>query len=379
MPAPSDFYTNPQRLSSKIKTDILAKYFKAWLDIMTKPQYNPSGQVGYVDLFAGAGKFTDEEGNDYPSTPLRIMDIVEKNPELTRNLWLRFNDAKPAYAEELRCNLEAHPAWPLIAERIQITSSTISTNTLHEYVPPFPALYFLDPFGYGGFSVSDLSRIVRGHGNDLLFFLNYNRFNQDLNHPDPKILAHPEALLGSNSYSRLQTSLKELAQQEVSKGKRQELITDHLWTQLEMGGQPYHYIIPFEFKFSDKDRTSHYVVFITKNKRARKIMREVMAGLRTDKAAGGFEFNPHSRPSGLFGNSFTLGDEMIALCKGETLSVDEVMLKHDLSYPRTTAIEKDYKEALKALRQADRIIVVKPDGKSVPTRYMPNDALVTFL
>ena len=175
--------------------------------------------------------------------------------------------------------MRTHAAWPFIGARVRITSEKIAAEQVRSWILPHPALYFLDPFGYGGFTFDDLNSIVRQHDNDLLFFFNFNRFNPELNHPDSRSRRQPEVLLGSRSYQALQTKLRDASTPAMG----QQIITDHLWTQLEQGGMPRHYVVPFEFKFHDRDRTSHYLVFVSKNQRARKIIREVMAGLRTDR------------------------------------------------------------------------------------------------
>lgn len=372
MPAPTDFFDDAQRLPSKIKTDIVVKYFKSWLDIMTRQKFVT--RVGYVDLFSGPGQFRDEDNRASPSTPLRILDLVEQHPALTSQLHLSFNDADPDYAQNLRRAMSAHPAWARISARTTITNETVTAETVRSRILPYPALYFLDPFGYGGFTFDDLNTIVRQHGSDLLFFFNYNRFNPELNHPNAKILRQPEVLLGTRSFQEL----KEKLRGNPPAQERQRLITDHLWSQLERGGIPEHYVVPFEFKFGDRDRTSHYIVFVSKNKSARKIIREVMAGLRTDQAGGSFAFNPHGDQPPLLGGHFMLGDELLRMFAGQTLEVEKIMLGHDLAAPRSPYIEKDYKTVLKQLRASDHIRVVKPDGKTVPEHQMPNTALVTF-
>ncbi|WP_034388455.1 three-Cys-motif partner protein TcmP [Deinococcus sp. YIM 77859] len=369
MPTPDNFFNDSQRLASKIKTDIVVKYFKPWLDIMAKR----GPKVGYVDLFSGPGKFISEEG-EFPSTPLKILDLVQQNPGLTSTLHLHFNDANPAHAASLREAMTQHPAWPLIRERVTITSERVTAEQVRSWILPYPALYFLDPFGYGGFTFDDLNAIVRQHGNDLLFFFNYNRFNPELKHPEPKIRRQPEVLLGTQSYQALQGKLEHAS----TPSDRQQIITDHLWSQLERGGVPQHYVVPFEFKFHDRDRTSHYLVFVSKNQCARKIIREVMAGLRTDRAGGSFEFNPHATQGSLFDGHFALGDELLKMFAGQTLTVKQVIAQHDLAFPRAPYVEKDYKNTLKQLRQSNCLTVIKSDGKTVPPHQMPDTALVTF-
>lgn len=369
MPTPSDFF-NEQRNASKIKTAIVVKYFKPWLEIMTKR--NP--KVGYVDLFSGPGKYVSDADEEVSSTPLLILDLVAQHPALTSKLHLRFNDANAEHASCLREAMSMHPAWPLVEQRVSISNERITAEQLKSWVLSYPALYFLDPFGYGGFTFDDLNAIVRRHGNDVLFFFNFNRFNLELNHKNDKIKRQPEILLGGQSYHDLQDKLTGVD----TSAERQQVITDHLWTQLERGGEPHHFVVPFEFKFKDRDRTSHYLVFVSKNRYARKIIREVMAGLRSNRAGGNFEYNPHEQGGTLFDPHFSLGEDLRRMFTGKTLTVEKIIAEHDLAFPRSPYIEKDYKDALKQLRSTDHLSVIKADGKAVPLTQMPPTALVTF-
>jgi hypothetical protein len=71
----SDFFKESTE-QSRIKADIVSKYFFAWASVVIPTTKKRSNRIAYVDLFAGPGRYDD--GNR--STPLRILaqgDCVE--------------------------------------------------------------------------------------------------------------------------------------------------------------------------------------------------------------------------------------------------------------------------------------------------------------
>jgi three-Cys-motif partner protein len=70
-------FFDESREQSIIKAEIVEKYFDAWAGIITATQDRTGKEkrIGYVDLFAGPGRYKD--GSD--STPLRVLTkAIEK-------------------------------------------------------------------------------------------------------------------------------------------------------------------------------------------------------------------------------------------------------------------------------------------------------------
>lgn len=74
--------------SSLVKSRIVEKYFKAWVDIIVRHAISGNTNIGYVDLFAGPGIY--EDGSK--STPIQILEQALKNKDICDRLMSVFND-----------------------------------------------------------------------------------------------------------------------------------------------------------------------------------------------------------------------------------------------------------------------------------------------
>ncbi|GHG06924.1 hypothetical protein GCM10017783_19360 [Deinococcus piscis] len=367
-----DFFSSNQKLPSKIKTEIVRKYLRAWSVILSSKHK----KIGYVDLFSGTGYFIDKDGHREPSTPIEVMEFCAcYYRDMAKNFYIHFNEPNVEYFNALSENLKNHRMWPHIQRRLTLTHEFISAENLEEFIRPYPCLYFLDPFGYGGYSIESISKILSGRGNDILFFFNFNRFNMDISHPSEKIKSQSEIFLGVESKAELLEKIHSLHGRE-----KQKAIVDHIWSALENCLPEKCYVVPFEFEFQDKERTSHYLVFVSKNITGRKIAREVMSGLRTEEG-GEFRFSlkKSQKTQGLFSNYYLLGDLLLKRFSRQQVTVREIINIYDTENPRNSYVDKDYKDSLKQLREQGIIAVEKPDGKRVPDSQMPDTSIVTFL
>ena len=130
-----------------------------------------------------------------------------------------------------------------------------------------PTLFFIDPWGFKGLSLDLVGATIKSWGCDCIFFFNYNRVNQFL-HAEP-VEEEINELFGVERANRLRQMLK-----GATSEKRKETITSELILALkEVGGQ---YVLPFEFESRYGERTSHYIIFVSKAKRGYLIMRDVM-------------------------------------------------------------------------------------------------------
>ncbi|MGE5481309.1 MAG: three-Cys-motif partner protein TcmP [Bacteroidota bacterium] len=98
-----DDFFEEQRLASRIKSELVTKYFMAWANIMKKR--TPCGLIGYVDLFSGPGRYKDGS----PSTPLMILEEVLRQPDISSKLVMLFNDKEQTYVDQLKKEISGFP------------------------------------------------------------------------------------------------------------------------------------------------------------------------------------------------------------------------------------------------------------------------------
>jgi three-Cys-motif partner protein len=362
------FYDSPEQ-QQIVKTKLVTKYFSAWAKIML-PR-SKGGKIAYIDLFAGRGAFEDGK----PSTPLWILNHAIKNPKLCAHLVTMFNDKNKDYTEALEQAIFALPNIDKLANRPEVSNIAVGKDIVEilRTTNLIPSLFFIDPWGYKGLTLELIGNAIKDWGCDCIFFFNYNRVNPGLT--NPFVIEHMNDLFGEERANQLRSTVKGMSPEE-----RQATIVNELQEAIkEVGGK---YVLPFQFQSSHGERTSHYIIFVTKSKRGYQIMKDIMFGMSSDgEEVRSFEFapgkatqlrlgfdpaRPHSIPA--------LKDLLRRECAGQNLTVKEVFERHNIDTPY---VMRHFKDALKSLEAEGKITVSEPAYKR-PKNTLADRLLVTF-
>ena len=151
----------------------------------------------------------------------------------------------------------------------------------------------------------------------------------------------------------------------------------------------YEYVIPYVFEKEDKDRTSHYLMFISKRDLGFKIMKEIMYKESQDKTQGIAKFGHVRQVSAektplLHRMNAPLSDFGKQLCAdyaGRSLSRKTLREDYDKINPRNLFVDKNWRDVLSELEMAEKINCEPPRAKR-PLRkgdvtFGPN-TVVTF-
>jgi len=369
-----DYYnsSDPQNL---VKTMILTKYFTAWSQIILPNLRGSGDRLAYVDLFAGPGAFED----GILSTPLEILTTAIGNPKLRAHLVTHFNDENRAFTLLLEGRIRdlvgiEKLRYPPRVSTVAVGSAMV--DVLQE-ICVGPTLFFVDPWGYKGLSLDLIGTAIKSWGCDCIFFFNYNRINLGLS--NPYVVERMDDLFGTARAAQLRAKVEALAPIE-----RQAIIMDELTEALREVGV--NFVLPFEFKSSQGQRTSHYIIFASKAFIGYHVMKEVMAKLSTDRGeVKGFEFVPRmALQSALFpdtGRPFSIASLKLILlrsCRGLVVSVRTAYESTTVDTPYTL---RNVKDAIRELEMEGHVTVAPPASKR-PKRHgevtLADDKMVTF-
>ena len=269
----TDSFFNTQKEKSRVKTMIVTEFFKAYFPIISAG-FN-SKEIWYIDLFCGPGCY--EDGT--PSTPIKLLDVINefKTNDVRNRLKIVFNDENADYIEKLRNNISSHPALAKLKNQPQITNQKASDVDLSAYTRgTAPAFSFVDPWGYKDISISQIWKLVKNAGSDCLLFFNADRILKDISKP-----ANEQDFRGIfGDYfpeaKDIQKS-KALSQRKKAEGFLR-LFSKNLYQTAKSVTWPEVslFILPFYVEADDKEKTSHYIVFISKSHKAIQEMRRVM-------------------------------------------------------------------------------------------------------
>jgi len=275
--------------------------------------------------------------------------------DLRERLITVFIDKDPKNIESLTIAVKSLPEIGTLKHEPIISNEEVGESLVKklEDINFNPTLFFVDPYGYKGLSRSLLNAILKDLGCDCIFFFNYNRINAGLS--NPKVRDHMDDLFGEERAQKLRDKLNLLDPSE-----RELEIVEEMAQALKEGGR---YVLPFCFKNDKGNRTSHHLIFVSKDPTGYKIMKEIMAneGSGSNLGVPSFMYNPAtSRQTLLFELTLPLEELEEMLLKeyaGKSIRMVQIYDEHNIDRPY---ILKNYKHALRKLEVKGKITAVPP-------------------
>lgn len=348
----SYFNFDEQREQSAIKTEIVIKYFDAWSKILS--HHFP--KIAYIDLFAGPGIYDDGT----ISTPILVLQKIASSPILSKKTVVCLNEKNEHNYAALVKNINNIKNITSLAFKPKITNNEVNYNTPKNFMfNKIPCFCFIDPAGYNGLSLELLKAFGKDYGSDIIFFFNYNDINRAIS--NSKVLDNMRQLFGEKHFFKLKNALGSAQVQN-----RESIIMNEMSETIKDIG--INYVLPFRFKTEGKNRTSHYIIFASKNITGFNIMKDIMykIGEKDFNGIGQFEFIPSCDKTGstqlsiidLFSIPFEdFKNNLCARYSGQTLTMKHL---YTLDSPNTSFVSKQYKKALIELEKEGRITCDKP-------------------
>ncbi|MCT7976963.1 three-Cys-motif partner protein TcmP [Laspinema olomoucense] len=359
---------------SLVKAEIVSKYFWAWAKVIIPWAKKSKMNIAYVDLFSGPGRYKDGA----KSTPLKILEQALCDDDMCQKLVTLFNDLDSDNTQSLQKAINALPDITKLYHPPRILNMEVGENIIAELklLQSVPALFFIDPWGYKGLSLKLIGSVIKNWGCDCIFFFNYNRINMGLS--NPAVQEHMNSLFGKERADLLREKLESKRSYE-----RELIILEDISKALkEIGGD---YVLPFGFKDATGSRTSHHLIFVSKHVRGYEIMKEIMAKQSSSKEQGVplFEYNVATQFQPLLFELSRpldeLTDMLINEFAGKTMTMKQVYEQHHVD---RRYIKVNYKEALKKLEQAGKILANPPANKRRKLKgeiTFSDEVKVTFL
>src|SRR5688500_8810021 len=163
------------------KHDILREYLKGWLPILAQGQSN---RLLYFDGFAGCGEVAEGK----PGSPLAaVRTEAQALPALNVPLNILMVEQKRERCAHLRAVLQRERELLALSPRIKIDDPVcgecedVVTKLVDDHerrkARLGPAFFFLDQYGYSGFSMDLVRRILAHDMCETFFYLNWQRMH----------------------------------------------------------------------------------------------------------------------------------------------------------------------------------------------------------
>lgn len=270
----TDNFFAEQKAKSKVKTYIVSEFFKTYYSILYNKKLTKNG-FNYIDLFSGPGVY--EDGSN--STPSVLLDFINSSKtDIVDKILMIFNDQNTEYYNSLKTIIESHIVYSRMKQKPIIYNKTASEIDIKPYlIDGKPTFSFIDPWGYKDVSAEQVIDLIKSVGSDCILFFNANRILQDL--PKETSISHMQRIFGSEYSNACILAQKEKISQHEKAKKFVELFSRNLYNQefADLKAKGYKlFVLPFAFHQDNKDKTSHYILFISKNHKAILEMKKIM-------------------------------------------------------------------------------------------------------
>ena len=354
---------------SEAKARIVTKYFSAWARVIMPSAQRNSGKIAYIDLYAGPGRYKDGAA----STPLLVLQTAIDHPQMSQMLVSYFNDIENNKIKTLEQEIRKLPnienlKHPPVIRCGEIDDEVGQYFTQTQLVPAFS---FVDPFGYKGLSLKIVKGVIKDWGCDCVFFFNYNRINAGITNDN--VSRHIDALFSKARADKLRQTLPGRHPQF-----REAVILEALAHEIkDLGGQ---YVLPFTFKNSAGNRTSHKLIFVSKCFKGYEIMKDIMAkeSSTEDEGVPSFTYCPADASMPLL---FSLAQPISKLMEslqhcfsGREVTLQEIYETHSVDTPY---IKKNYREVIKQLEVDNIVSAYSTKGRRRALTY-PDHVRIKF-
>lgn len=362
-------FFDEQREQSEAKARIVKEYFLAWAKVVMPTAKKKAGRIGYIDLYAGPGRYKDGT----PSTPLLILEEAINDNEISQMLVSHFNDSEILTTKILNDEIDKLHDIDKLRFRPIVHCGNVDDESTKIFLSicGIPTFTFIDPFGYKGLSLNMIKSVIKDWGCDCIFFFNYNRINPGIS--NDFVTEHMNALFSKERADKLRKNLPGIAAE-----LREATILEELAAEIKsLGGK---FVLPFTFRNQAGNRTSQKLIFVSKDFKGYEIMKEIMAKESSthDEGVASFRYSPADASMPLL---FSLSQPLSELKKsllqcyaGQEISLQKIFREHSVDKPY---VRKNYSAVIKELEREGSVTAYSIDRDRRKFTY-PDHVRIVF-
>jgi len=343
---------------TKVKHQLLEDYVTVWMAIMFSQQakiYRKQKLV-YVDGFAGPGTYWVDVNKKkaIPGSPIIIAqkanEFIEKDGTREVIILSIDNDQRCIdYLQKLlQQNNKFNQDWDVSLGTFEETVNKIFDFLKETNSNIAPALFFIDPFGYAGFCMSTLERIMKHPRTELFINLNVYDINRFFEAEHSTKCLHE--LFGTDDY---------LKAANYNGNKKISFLMELYCKQLKNLGKDI-FVQPFRVNTAGQGtRPRYFLIHVSQNIKALKEMKNAMSKSSTQpfrfEAIG---IDPY-RQMDLFEptGEDVLRNKILEFVKNDTFGKILYQDLENWAYQSTSGIAREIKQALVTLANKKMILI----------------------
>jgi three-Cys-motif partner protein len=337
-----------------VKHALLNRYIRRWMAIFfrTQEKYKHLETVFYFDGFAGPGLYYSDQTRSATcdGSPIIVAkatnEYIERKPSRQVAIFCIDKDQEcTAILSDILKELNKfHQLWKVFHATFDQTVNNILDEIEKQKLTGCPMFFFIDPFGYSGYPLSTIRRIMAYPRSEAL--INFMVYDIIRFAAKPQMRPHLLALFGSEDYLRY----KDASTAE----RRQAFLLNQYCGALRKTAKA-DFVMPFRINTAElTNRPRYYLIHASRNAKALRVMKDAMwqesespycfeaIGLNTDQMS-------------LFEDADKVGlrERILDFCR-QTRSVpfEEV---ESWAYAYTNGVSKTIKAALLNLERVGQI------------------------
>ena len=346
------------------KHKILEEYLKAWAPIIGKW----AQRIVYIDGFAGPGKYKGGENG----SPVIAINTIMNNSNLKKTtevtFWFLEKDKERASALEQtleeQFNMPANMNYTVNNSEFEYSLCLLLDSLEQQNKRLAPTFAFVDPFGYSGFPMKLIQRLLKHDKSEVLITFMSKFVNRFL---DPEHEDAVTRLYGTEKF--LQAKSIENTDQRIT-----FLLQLYATKLQEQGGA--QFVRTFEMK-SSNNQVIYHLIFGTKHWKGLEVMKKAM--MKVDDR-GMYSFSDRLGFEQTFFTSMKDGtkwmeraaDKIFDKFQNTTVSVEDI---HKFIIIDTQYIFK--KEILRILEKMSPPKIIRVTNRKQAFRY-PDNCEITF-
>jgi len=353
---------------TKVKHELLRQYIDPWMIILFNNQakYKKQELLLYFDGFSGPGVYYSDNTKmvTCPGSPIIVAEIANKHimDKPSRKVTMFCIDNDKACVDMLGQELSKlnvyHQQWEVhhseFDEKIHEILDEIKNGRLYDQ----PMFFFIDPFGYTGYPMNTLKRVLKYPRVEL--FINFMIYDIIRFCEQGKFESKLIDQFGNDEFKKVRI---------IRNPEEKQAYIINLYCQSLKKIGSADYVMPFRVNtLGPKSRPRYYLIHVSKNLKALKVMKDTMG--RISDVSYRFEaVGVKTDQMSLFEDPGKIGlkERINNFCISQyPIDVDYNVIE-DWAYANTDGISGTIKEALISLEKGKKLKINRKYGQHLNT------------
>jgi three-Cys-motif partner protein len=353
---------------TKVKHELLKQYIDPWMIILFNNQakYKKQELLLYFDGFSGPGVYYTDNTRSItcPGSPIIVAEIANKHimdrPRRQVTMFCIDNDKAcvDMLSQELSKLNVYHQRWEVhhseFDEKIHELLDEIENSPLYDQ----PMFFFIDPFGYTGYPMNTLKRVLKYQRVEL--FINFMIYDIIRFCEQGQFASKLIDQFGDDEFEQVKI---------IENAEEKQVYIINLYCESLKRLAKADYVMPFRVNTSgQKTRPRYYLIHVSKNLKALKVMKDTMG--RISDVSYRFEaIGVKTDQMSLFEDPGKIGlrERIENFCTSLYPNDVEYSVIEDWAYANTNGIAGTIKEALISLEKEKKLKINRKRGQHLNT------------